>query len=125
MQPTSPLLSRAARKLRLTTKQAGHNYYKGTGSGSMGRHTKHGGFVVEWHKVRTYVVPQLEGFHMTPFVSKRIEEPEKPLALETDRSGDWHLGPLSGKRWLDAWRREGRDRVEESALEGGEVVLGQ
>ena len=24
----------------------------------MGRHTKHGDYVIEWHKVRTYVVPQ-------------------------------------------------------------------
>lgn len=23
----------------------------------MGRHTKHGGYVIEWRKVRTYVVP--------------------------------------------------------------------
>ena len=23
----------------------------------MGRHTKHGGYVIEWHKVRNYVVP--------------------------------------------------------------------
>ncbi len=24
----------------------------------MGRHTKYGGYVVEWNKVRTYAVPQ-------------------------------------------------------------------
>ena len=32
-------------------------YYKGTGSGSMGRHTKHGGYIIEWAKVRNYMVP--------------------------------------------------------------------
>ena len=29
----------------------------------MGRHTKHGGYVIEWNKVRTYVVPpELKSF---------------------------------------------------------------
>jgi len=50
------------RKLRLTTKDMNKGFYKGTGSGSMGRHTKHGGYIIEWKKVRTYVVPELEGF---------------------------------------------------------------
>jgi hypothetical protein len=36
---------------------ANKGYYKGTGTGSTGRHTKHGGYVIEWAKVRTYVVP--------------------------------------------------------------------
>lgn len=34
----------------------------GTGSGAMGRHTKRGGYIIDWNKVRTYVVPDLEGF---------------------------------------------------------------
>jgi hypothetical protein len=32
-------------------------FYKGTGTGSTGSHTKHGGYVIDWEKVRTYVVP--------------------------------------------------------------------
>lgn len=52
------VLSRALRRLALTTKQVNGGYYKGTGSGSVGRHTKHGGYLVEWHKVRTYRVPE-------------------------------------------------------------------
>lgn len=28
----------------------------------MGRHTKSGGYKVDWTKVRTFVVPDLEGF---------------------------------------------------------------
>ncbi len=60
--PTRPLFRRL-RRLALTTKQVNGGYYKGTGSGSMGRHTKHGGYVIDWRKVRTYVVPKnLEGF---------------------------------------------------------------
>lgn len=53
---TQPLYRRLQR-LALTTKQVNGGYYKGTGTGSMGRHTKYGGYVVEWRKVRTYVVP--------------------------------------------------------------------
>lgn len=67
MQPTLNLLARTTtgiRRLKLTTKQVNGGYYKGTGSGSMGRHTKHGGFVIDWNKVRTYVVPNMENFQV-------------------------------------------------------------
>lgn len=50
----------------MTTKQTNKGFYKGTGSGSMGRHTEHGGYIIEWDKVRTYVVPGgLEGFKVS------------------------------------------------------------
>lgn len=61
MQITQALrrASGSIRRLQLTTKQAskGGGYYKGTRTGPMGRHTKHGGYVLHWDKVRTYVVP--------------------------------------------------------------------
>lgn len=57
MKPTQSLFRRL-RRLALTTKQANKGFYKGTGTGSTGRHTKHGGYVIEWEKVRTYVVPE-------------------------------------------------------------------
>jgi large subunit ribosomal protein L41 len=56
MRPTE-VLFRRLRRLALTTKQANKGFYKGTGTGSTGRHTKHGGYVIEWAKVRTYVAP--------------------------------------------------------------------
>lgn len=62
MRPTPILLKRppsSIRRLQLTTKQAGKDYYKGTGSGAMGRHTKHGGYVLDYNKVRTYMVPAI------------------------------------------------------------------
>jgi len=65
MQPT-PILARAIKRLALTTKQAGKDYYKGTGTGSMGRHTKHGGYIVDPKKVRTYVCPDMDGFGVSP-----------------------------------------------------------
>jgi large subunit ribosomal protein L41 len=61
MRPTQPL-QKAYRKLQLTTKDMNKGFYKGTRSGSMGRHTKYGGYVIEWKKVRTYVVPPLADF---------------------------------------------------------------
>lgn len=112
MQPTTPLLSRAARKLKLTSKQAGPNYYKGYGSGAMGRHTKHGGYVIEWHKVRTFVVPTIrDDFYMTPFVSKRIDKPKNMYAVTSAGDADGKAkterdqGPLSGWRFLEECRR--------------------
>lgn len=59
--PTQPL-GRALRRLALTTKQANKGFYKGTGSGSMGSHTKWGGYKIDISKVRTYKVPDLADF---------------------------------------------------------------
>jgi len=66
---TLPLLRRV-RNFQLTTKNGPKDYYKGTRSGNTGRHTKHGGFVVDFDKVRTYVVPEgLANFKVClPFV---------------------------------------------------------
>lgn len=57
MKPTEVLLKRVARHA-LNTKQVNKGFYKGTGSGSMGSHTKYGGYKIDWDKVRTYVVPK-------------------------------------------------------------------
>ncbi|MCJ1388421.1 hypothetical protein MMC18_001268 [Xylographa bjoerkii] len=99
MRPTQPLYRRL-RRLALTTKQVNGGFYKGTGSGSMGRHTKHGDYVIEWHKVRTYIVPpQLKDFKLTPFVTRNME----PLKGKFERD---KKGGLSGQRYLDRWKRE-------------------
>ncbi|KAF4555039.1 putative mitochondrial ribosomal protein L27 [Elsinoe fawcettii] len=101
-RPTLALLNkRATRKLRLTTKQAGKDFYKGTGTGAMGRHTKHGGYTIDWKKVRTYVVPAAsEGDgELTPFVSKKVEKPT------SDFKGT--AGPMDGQAWLSRWREGG------------------
>jgi hypothetical protein len=71
----------------------GHNYYKGklinhlfihlfiytvfftgTRTGAMGRHTKKGGYIIDYNKVRTFVVPNLEGCELRPYVSHRTEK---------------------------------------------------
>lgn len=69
MQLTAPLFRRL-RRLALTTKMVNGGYYKGTGSGSMGEHTKHGGYNINYAKVRTYVVPEgLRDFKVGPIIS--------------------------------------------------------
>ncbi|KAK1755735.1 mitochondrial ribosomal protein L27-domain-containing protein [Echria macrotheca] len=99
MQPTRILQGMRYRKLRLTTKDVNKGYYKGTGSGSMGRHTKHGGYVIEWDKVRTYVCPPLEGFKLTPFVSQTIR-PQHGIY-----NGDPN-GPRNPELYLSRWKSE-------------------
>jgi large subunit ribosomal protein L41 len=58
MRPTNSLLVGAYRHLKLTTKDTKKGFYKGNRTGAMGRHTKYGGYIVEWNRVRTYVVPE-------------------------------------------------------------------
>ncbi|CAG8775556.1 7329_t:CDS:2 [Gigaspora margarita] len=60
-------LQRGARRYPMTSKR-GHNYYKGTGSGAMGWHTKKGGYKIDLKKVRTYVVPDLSDCKYKPYV---------------------------------------------------------
>lgn len=53
-------------RLRLTTKQVNGGYYKGNRTGSMGRFTKSGYYMVDYKKARTYVVPEdLESFKVS------------------------------------------------------------
>ncbi|KAI8145078.1 mitochondrial ribosomal protein L27-domain-containing protein [Fennellomyces sp. T-0311] len=68
-------LPRGSSRLPLSAKR-GHNYYKGTGSGAMGRHTKKGGYKIDWNRVRTFVVPDLEGFSLGPYVSRKTTRPQ-------------------------------------------------
>ncbi|RDW88810.1 hypothetical protein BP6252_00842 [Coleophoma cylindrospora] len=102
MKPTQALFRRV-RRLQLTTKQVNKGFYKGTGSGSMGEHTKHGGFVINWNKVRTYVVPSnLKDFKLTPFVTRNM----KPTKGRFE--GD-PKGALSGVAYLEKWKKENGD----------------
>ncbi|KAF6237842.1 hypothetical protein HO173_004043 [Letharia columbiana] len=99
MKPTAALCSRV-RRLPLTTKQVSNGFYKGTGTGATGRHTKHGGYVIEWRKVRTYVVPeQLKDCKLTPFVTRKMRPSKGRFEGE-------FKGPLSGEAYLKRWKEE-------------------
>lgn len=54
----TPSLQRALRRLALTTKQGPKGYYKGNRTGTIGKHTKWGGYTINYERVRTYVVPE-------------------------------------------------------------------
>jgi large subunit ribosomal protein L41 len=53
---TQPL-QKMLRRLPLSPKQAGKEYYKGNRVGKMGTITRYGNFVPDWSKIRTYVYP--------------------------------------------------------------------
>ncbi|OAA64196.1 50S ribosomal protein 27 [Niveomyces insectorum RCEF 264] len=98
----SDILLRPYRKLRLTVKDINKGYYKGTRTGSMGRHTKRGGYVIEYRKVRTYVVPDLTGFKLTPFITKRV----RPLFGVYPSTDEDNQGPRSPAAYLARWKAE-------------------
>lgn len=58
MRPTQALSVGKYRHLKLTTKDVGRGFYKGNRTGSMGQHTKWGGYIINWDKVRTFAVPE-------------------------------------------------------------------
>ncbi|QIW99052.1 hypothetical protein AMS68_004570 [Peltaster fructicola] len=96
----TPVLGRAIRRLALTTKQAGKDYYKGTGTGSMGRHTKWGTYILDVTKMRTYVVPDLRNFELSPFVDRNIE-PKRDNFSHTEK------GPVDGLELIKQWKAAG------------------
>ncbi|KAF7541065.1 hypothetical protein G7Z17_g12045 [Cylindrodendrum hubeiense] len=99
MRPTQILSVGRYRHLKLTTKDVAKGYYKGNRTGSMGRHTKYGGYVIEWNKVRTYTVPQnLKDFKLTPFVSREIK------AQKGDYQG-LEKGPQDPQFYVEQWKR--------------------
>ncbi|OMJ17691.1 54S ribosomal protein L27, mitochondrial [Smittium culicis] len=76
-------LYRGAKHGVLTSKQ-GRNFYKGNKTGSTGRHTKHGSYVIEWNKVRTYPVPDLTDFKLKAYVSHRTEKVSSKMPSPDD-----------------------------------------
>ncbi|KAI3392542.1 hypothetical protein diail_5513 [Diaporthe ilicicola] len=84
-RPTQAL-GKKFRKLRLTTKDINKGFYKGNRTGTVGSHDKHGGFKVDFSKVRTYAVPAgLDTFKLTPFVTAN------DVAVFSSGSGLWVL----------------------------------
>ncbi|RSL75925.1 hypothetical protein CEP51_010430 [Fusarium floridanum] len=98
MRPTQALSVGRYRHLKLTTKDVGRGFYKGNRTGSMGQHTKYGGYVIEWNKVRTYAVPNLKDFQLTPFVSRQVKA----------QPGDYQgldKGPQDPYFYVEQWKR--------------------
>ena len=76
--------ARRAMRRMLTAKNSPKDYYKGTGSGCIGKFTMYGKFVVDPGRIRDWIVPSgLDNFPLKPYVShltKRVKE--TPLTVD-------------------------------------------
>eukprot|EP01018_Ginkgo_biloba_P007492 Gb_11397 [translate_table: standard] len=85
-------LARAVRKKRsssldiLSSKRGPRDYYKGKNCKSTGFHTRKGGYVVMTEKLPHYVVPDLTGFKLKPYVAHGVSE-EATSTNKTAESG--------------------------------------
>jgi hypothetical protein len=59
-----------ARRIRLISKNGNNQYYKGNRSGSTGILTPYGQFIPEKSKIRDWVIPDLTGFELRPYVAR-------------------------------------------------------
>lgn len=62
------------RRTALTTKQGNKTMYKGTRSSGIGKHTRYGGYTIQWRKVRTFVTPEHYNTDLKPLVSHNVPE---------------------------------------------------
>ncbi|CAH6719943.1 54S ribosomal protein L27, mitochondrial [[Candida] jaroonii] len=86
----------------LTTKQGNKNFYKGTGSAGMGKLDKYGNFIVNWSKVRTYVVPTgLNQTSLKPLVSPEIPQIESRYVGYADGPKDVELAWKNIKDFIE------------------------
>ncbi|EAU35589.1 conserved hypothetical protein [Aspergillus terreus NIH2624] len=120
-KPSQPMMAR----LRLTTKQVNGGYYKGNRTGSMGYFAKNGSYIIDWKKVRTYVVPEnLDQFKLTPFVTNRMTPTKGKYTREIVKdNGDVVIveRAFGGKDFLDLWASDnGREVLEQERIEKGE-----
>lgn len=62
------------KRTALTTKQGNKTMYKGTRSSGIGKHTRYGGYTIQWRKVRTFVTPKNYNIDLKPLVSHNVPE---------------------------------------------------
>ncbi|KAJ3111483.1 hypothetical protein HK100_002668, partial [Physocladia obscura] len=58
----------------LTSKLGNKNFYKGKGSGAMGRWTQRGNYLLEPFRFRQYIIPDLAECKLTPFINPNISK---------------------------------------------------
>lgn len=76
----------------LTTKEGNKHFYKGTRSTGYGRLNKAGQYIVDWLKVRTYVVPaDLSSTPLRPLVSSNTPQVRQTFEGYTDGFKDPQL----------------------------------
>lgn len=62
------------KRVPLTTKDGNKTMYKGTRSSGIGRHTRYGGYTINWDKVRTFTVPKNYNADLKPLLSHNLPE---------------------------------------------------
>ncbi|PSN73527.1 hypothetical protein BS50DRAFT_569050 [Corynespora cassiicola Philippines] len=104
-------LQSTIRRLPLSTKQAGKEYYKGNRVGNMGTIDKYGNFHPDYSKVRTYMYPVagVKDFELTPFVAESIE---KARQVDVDQVSGEPLyeaygKKITGEEYLKQWKVQG------------------
>jgi len=73
---------------QMTPKRAPHGWYKGVGCRSLGWNTKKGRYIVASTKVPVYVVPDLTGFPLKPYINRKtpiVKTPALRLPTEQER----------------------------------------
>ncbi|KAJ5934288.1 hypothetical protein N7466_003835 [Penicillium verhagenii] len=101
-------------RLRFTTKSVNGGYYKGTRTGSMGHFDKKGNYVIDYQKVRTYVVPEdLNEFDLTPFVSKKVQPKRDQYVKQITRNGRTVtvVDSLKGQDYINIWGDKNAEEV--------------
>ncbi|EMD97888.1 hypothetical protein COCC4DRAFT_144240 [Bipolaris maydis ATCC 48331] len=111
-KPT-PSLQKMLRRLPLSPKQAGKEYYKGNRVGSMGTINKYGNFTPDWSKIRTYVYPihGTKNSELTPFVDASLE---KVRDLDSGTAQNYPKR-FTGEDYLRAWKMSGGHDIVETA----------
>ncbi|QKX53452.1 uncharacterized protein TRUGW13939_00531 [Talaromyces rugulosus] len=118
MKPSQPLMAR----LRLTTKQVNGGYYKGNRTGSMGAFDKKGKYVLDYRKVRTYVVPEsLNEFMLTPFVTNSFQP--TPTKYKYKKYGG-RPRAFNGNHYIDLWKSTNAQEVQALRDNGGKFPEG-
>lgn len=101
-----------SRRHPLTTKKGNKNFYKGTRSSGIGKFTTKGRYIINWDKVRTFVVPTEFNAELKPLVS-----PNAPQIQNHYKS--YEQGPLDPKLYFTKIREYvlyGNKETEEAAL---------
>ncbi|KAL9965287.1 hypothetical protein ACROYT_G029062 [Oculina patagonica] len=81
-------LFRGATRGVMTGKRGNKNFYKGRGVRNPGFHTRKGGYMIVQKKIPEFIVPDLTGFELKPYVSYKapktaIPEPTPESLLES------------------------------------------
>lgn len=104
----------------LTSKQGNKNFYKGTRSSGVGKQSRKGLYIINWEKVRTFVVPTNFNAALKPLVSPNATQ------IHNEYKG-YSKGPLDSNLYFTKLREYifyGKTETEASALKNKYIERG-